>query len=64
MYVYRIVLFLVFAGYLFSPLLMSGWGSPGAAWYRPFLIWAVLIALTMWLERKRHLDERRRGDLE
>lgn len=40
MYVYRIVLFLVFAGYLFSPLLMSGWGSPGAAWYRPFLIWA------------------------
>ncbi|ATJ81187.1 hypothetical protein ACFPTY_18350 [Halomonas beimenensis] len=59
MYVYRIVLFLVLGGYLLSPLLMSGWGSPGVAWYRPFLIWGVLIALTLWLERKRRLDERR-----
>ncbi len=58
MYVYRIMLFLVFSGYLLSPLLMSGWSSPGVAWYRPFVIWAVLIALTLWLEQKRKLDER------
>ncbi|GED23092.1 hypothetical protein QWY79_01350 [Halomonas sabkhae] len=59
MYVYRIMLFLVFGGYLLSPLLMSGWASPEASWYRPFLIWAGLIALTLWLEQKRKLDERR-----
>ena len=58
MYVYRIMLFLVLAGYLPSPLLMSGWSSPGVAWYRPFVIWGVLIALTLWLEQKRKLDER------
>lgn len=58
MYVYRIMLFLVFGGYLLSPLLMSGWGTPGVAWYRPFVIWSALIALTLWLEQKRHLDER------
>jgi hypothetical protein len=57
MYVYRIMLFLVFGGYLLSPLLMSGWGSPGVAWYRPFVIWGALIALTLWLEQKRHLDD-------
>ncbi|QTF92576.1 hypothetical protein [Halomonas sp. BM-2019] len=58
MYVYRILMFLVLGGYLLSPLLMSGWASPGVAWYRPFLIWGVLIALTLWLEQKRKLDER------
>lgn len=58
MYVYRIMLFLVFGGYLLSPLLMSSWANPGTAWYRPFLIWAGLIALTLWLEQKRKLDER------
>lgn len=52
------MLFLVLAGYLLSPLLMSGWSSPGVAWYRPFVIWGVLIALTLWLEQKRKLDER------
>ncbi|WP_372609290.1 hypothetical protein [Halomonas sp.] len=57
MYVYRIMLFLVFGGYLLSPLLMSGWGNPGVAWYRPFVIWGALIALTLWLEQKRHLDD-------
>lgn len=58
MYVYRIMLFLVFGGYLLSPLLMSGWANPDMAWYRPFAIWGVLIALSLWLEQKRKLDER------
>ncbi len=49
MYVYRILLFLVFGGYLLSPLLMDGWGDPSVAWYRPFAIWGGLIALTLWL---------------
>ncbi|SDN29976.1 hypothetical protein [Vreelandella arcis] len=58
MYVYRIMLFLVFGGYLLSPLLMDGWSDPTVAWYRPFVIWGVLIGLTLWLEQKRKLDER------
>ena len=49
MYIYRIMLFLVFGGYLLSPLFMDGWGDPSVAWYRPFAIWGVLIALTLWL---------------
>ncbi|WP_458527367.1 hypothetical protein [Onishia taeanensis] len=58
MYVYRIMLLLVFIGYLLSPMLMSGWASPDSAWYRPFVIWGGLIALSLWLEQKRALDER------
>ena len=53
MYVYRIMLFLVFGGYLLSPLFMDGWADPSVAWYRPFAIWGVLIALTLWLEQAR-----------
>ena len=56
MYIYRIMLFLVFGGYLLSPLFMDGWGDPSVAWYRPFAIWGVLIALTLWLEQKRKID--------
>lgn len=56
MYVYRITLLLVFGGYLLSPLLMGGWGNPEVAWYRPFVIWGVLIALTAWLSWKRRQD--------
>ncbi|MGB8713595.1 MAG: hypothetical protein WCD50_10795 [Onishia taeanensis] len=58
MYVYRIMLLLVFVGYLLSPVLMNGWASPDSVWYRPFVIWGVLIALSLWLEQKRALDER------
>lgn len=58
MYIYRILLFLVLGGYLLSPMLMGHWTSPGVAWYRPFLVWGALIALTLWLEQKRKLDER------
>jgi membrane protein implicated in regulation of membrane protease activity len=62
-YVYRIMLLLVFSGYLLSPLLMGGWGDPEVAWYRPFAIWALLIALTAWLSWKRRQDSlnRRHG---
>ncbi|WP_175400995.1 hypothetical protein [Terasakiispira papahanaumokuakeensis] len=55
MYIYRLILMLVFAGYLLSPLMLNDWGE--SAWYRPFLIWAGLIAITIWLEQKRKLDE-------
>ncbi|MFD2191993.1 hypothetical protein [Pistricoccus aurantiacus] len=57
MYVYRIMLFLVLSGYLLSPLLMSGWEIPGSAWYRPFVIWGILIGLTLWLEQRRQQDD-------
>ena len=54
MYFYRLVLVLVSLGYLFSPWFLVPWGSVG--WYKPFLIWAGLIAATLWLEQKRRLE--------
>jgi len=55
MYFYRLVLVLVSLGYLFSPWFLVTWGSTD--WYKPFLIWAGLIAATLWLEQKRRLEQ-------
>lgn len=57
MYMYRLILFLVFAGYLFSPVLMDWWGDSSGSWYRPYLVWGALIGISIWLEQKRKLDE-------
>lgn len=55
MYAYRLVLLLVLAAYLYAPWLVLDWGQEH--WYRPFLIWAGLIAATLWLEQKRRLEQ-------
>jgi hypothetical protein len=52
MYVYRLVFLLILAIYLFSPVIMEWWIGPQSAWYRPYLIWAIIIAIAFWLERK------------
>lgn len=57
MYIYRLVFLLVLAIYIFSPKLMDWWIAPGSAWYQPFLVWLVLIALAVWLEKRRDSNE-------
>lgn len=52
MYVYRLVFLLILAIYLFSPVIMEWWIGPQSAWYRPYLVWAIVIAIAIWLERK------------
>ncbi len=53
MYIYRLVFLLVLGIYIFSPVIIDWWIAPGSAWYRPYLIWAVIIALSIWLESRR-----------
>lgn len=55
MYFYRLVLVLVTVGYFFSPWFLMPWGNSN--WYQPFLIWLGLIAVTLWLEQKRRLEQ-------
>lgn len=53
MYIYRLVFLLILGVYIFSPVIMDWWIAPGSAWYRPYIIWALIIALAYWLEQKR-----------
>ncbi len=57
MYIYRLVLLLVVGIYLFSPAIMDWWIEPTGAWYRPYLLWLILIVVTFILQSQRDADE-------
>ncbi|WP_369600903.1 hypothetical protein AAIA72_13870 [Hahella sp. SMD15-11] len=57
MYIYRLVFLLILSIYTFSPVIMDWWIEPGSAWYRPYLIWAGLIGVAIWLDRLRDPNE-------
>ena len=46
-----ILLFLLALFLLLSPIL-RWWAADDSAWYTPYVIWLVLIALGFWLQRK------------
>lgn len=57
MYIYRLVLLLVVGIYLFSPAIMDWWIEPSGAWYRPYLLWLILIVATFILQSQHDADE-------
>ena len=57
MYIYRLVLILVVGIYLFSPAIMEWWTAAGSAWYRPYLLWLILIVVTFILQSQQDADE-------
>lgn len=40
---HRLLLLLLFVAYIFAPTLFGWMISPDGAWYRPFIIWLVII---------------------
>ena len=56
MYDYRIALLIVAGLYLFSPAIIDWWSEGGRAWYRPYLIWLGLIALSYWIAKSKDVD--------
>ncbi len=57
MYIYRLVLILVVGMYLFSPAIMDWWTAAGSTWYRPYLLWLILIAVTFILQSQKDANE-------
>jgi hypothetical protein len=57
MYIYRLVLILVVGIYLFSPAIMDWSIAPNGAWYRPYLLWLILIVVTFILQSQQDADE-------
>jgi hypothetical protein len=57
-YISRSVLLLILAAYIVAPTAFSWMIDPGGAWYRPFLIWAGIVAITFLLQlRQPPIDE-------
>lgn len=57
MYIYRLVLILVVGIYLFSPAIMDWWINTNTSWYRPYLLWLILIIVTFFLQSQSDPDE-------
>ncbi len=53
MHIYRLILLLVAGIYLFSPAIMEWWTASNGPWYRPYVLWVLLITLTFFLQGKR-----------
>ena len=51
------VLLLVVGIYLFSPAIMDWWIDADGAWYRPYVLWLILIVVTFILQSQRDADE-------
>ncbi len=51
-----LILFLLIA-YIFSPTLFTWMINPVAAWYRPYIIWGLLIVAAYIYHRRKKTDE-------
>ncbi|MES2664397.1 MAG: hypothetical protein V4629_13950 [Pseudomonadota bacterium] len=57
MYIDRLILMFVLGGYIVSPAIMEWASTPGASWYRPYAMWALIIGISFWVTRSRDLNE-------
>ena len=56
-HVYRSpVIIFILGTYLLSPAIIDWWSEGGRAWYRPYLIWLGLIALSYWIAKSKDVD--------
>ncbi len=51
-----LILFLLVA-YIFSPTLFTWMINPEGAWYRPYIIWAMLIAAAFIFQKRKNTNE-------
>ncbi len=60
----RVILLLLFALFLLLSPLIEWWAADDGLWYAPYLIWALLIALTFALQRyiNRHTRSEKTDD--
>lgn len=57
MHIDRLILLLVAGAFVLSPAILDWWSGPDSSWYRPYLIWILMIALVFWVARSRDPNE-------
>jgi hypothetical protein len=56
-YINRNLLLLLAIAFAFVPSAQEWVTSGGAAWYRPYLVWAVIILAAWWNQRRNYGDD-------
>jgi hypothetical protein len=49
----RLVILLLLIAYIFSPTLFTWIINPEGAWYRPYIIWALVIVIAFVIQLRR-----------
>jgi len=49
----RLVILLLIAGYVFSPTLFSWMINPEGAWFRPYIMWALIVVVAYLIQGRR-----------
>ena len=57
MYINRTLLFLLAIAIIFIPTAEEWITGGGTAWYRPYVLWAMVIAVAWWNLRKSYGDD-------
>ena len=53
MYINRSLLMVLAVALVFLPSALEWITTGGTAWYRPYLLWALLVLLGYWIQRRR-----------
>jgi hypothetical protein len=53
----RPLILLLLVLYIFSPTLFNWIINPNGSWYRPYIIWVLVIVLAYFLQGRRRSDE-------
>lgn len=53
MYINRGLILVFLTMYIFIPVFQDWIGDNQLAWYRPFVVWLLIIGLTYWVQRKK-----------
>ena len=57
MYINRTLLMVLAIAVVFLPSAQEWVTTGGAAWYRPYLLWILIVVLGYWNQRKRFRDD-------
>lgn len=50
----RLVILLLLLAYIFSPTVFSWILAPNGAWYRPYIVWVVVIVIAFVMQWRRY----------
>lgn len=57
MYINRLLVIIAGVVIVFLPAIESWMFSSGTVWYRPYLVWLLIVIAAYWNQRKRYPDE-------
>tara|TARA_B100000809_G_scaffold262930_1_gene315004 strand:+ start:547 stop:741 length:195 start_codon:yes stop_codon:yes gene_type:complete len=46
----RLIILLLLGAYVFSPTILTWMINPDGAWYRPFIVWAIVILIAFFTQ--------------